>query len=581
MLDKFKNKINDFVEGQANKIENKTQQSFKEAVASGNLIQAMNLATVLRQQGNVEEAINDLILSQTHPTITNLSDLQKAVAELKPANRFQSPWGKKEALKPLSITPEEENGLENFETFEIFAAADSKQIPDKSHENQDAHFEDTEAGIFILADGVSTFHENKDGKVNHPNNISKVSGKLADWTVKELTKKIRDIKLKENDPAKLEYAIGQFVAKDLKTSAENWLNNKSNNPKSEKPVSTTLNIMVRCGDNMIVLNIGDSIVLHKKNTGEIDLITEVHSSGINFLSRYLYNDTTFYPSLTDDEKNKQRNKVIKTAETLLFKYPEKLDGDDFDDSKLEPDETEALDYVINKLIEPDRFDDIKDHLIEQHNASGTAISNLTKYKVALRYIRSYHNPPHYSAAALNRYFPKYASQVSSSIIDISDGDKIISASDGIENIGFKDILEFTNSSSSNLKEIAEELVKQGQITKPHDDCTVQVLEIKAITPPVTPSSPDTLDPVEQAIIVEIHNCEFTLDAGVKAQPDPEQAKEIYLKVKGNSNFINSDNSINLVNLKKSFNTYAEATLLDSATFNIDTFADSWTPDDYL
>jgi hypothetical protein len=60
MLDKFKNKINDFVEGQANKIENKTQQSFKEAVASGNLIQAMNLATVLRQQGNVEEAINDL-----------------------------------------------------------------------------------------------------------------------------------------------------------------------------------------------------------------------------------------------------------------------------------------------------------------------------------------------------------------------------------------------------------------------------------------------------------------------------------------------------------------------------------------
>lgn len=536
---------------------NQKTAELQKAFTENNPQDALDLVNIISNNYFYQK---DSIVAKYSSNYETFADLQKAVAELKPANRFQSPWGKKEALKPLSITPEEENGLENFETFEIFAAADSKQIPDGSHENQDAHFEDPEAGIFILADGVS-------------NSGGGNGGIAANWFIDNAGRELRKLKADKtlNTPEKLEDQIKSIIGELAEKAKKD----------SKFEGSTTLNIIVRCGDKMIILNIGDSIVLHKKNTGEIDLITEVHSSGINFLSRYLYNDTTFYPSLTDDEKNKQRNKVIKTAETLLFKYPEKLDGDDFDDSKLEPDETEALDYVINKLIEPDRFDDIKDHLIEQHNASGTAISNLTKYKVALRYIRSYHNPPHYSAAALNRYFPKYASQVSSSIIDISDGDKIISASDGIENIGFKDILEFTNSSSSNLKEIAEELVKQGQITKPHDDCTVQVLEIKAITPPVTPSSPDTLDPVEQAIIVEIHNCEFTLDAGVKAQPDPEQAKEIYLKVKGKSNFINADGSINLVNLKKSFNKYAESTFLDNDAFNKDTFADSWTPDDYL
>jgi serine/threonine protein phosphatase PrpC len=480
------------------------------------------------------------------------------VKEIEPAKKW--PW-EKEVVEPLPITPEEENGLENFETFEIFAAADSKQIPDGSHENQDAHFEDPEAGIFILADGVSTFHENKDGKVNRPNNISKVSGKLADWTVKELTKKIRDLKLKENDPAKLEYAIGQFVAKDLKTNAENWLNNKSNNPESEKPVSTTLNIMVRCGDNMIVLNIGDSIVLHKKQSGEIDLISRVHTIGIADLRVFFDNDSSL-----DDEKKAQ---LLKVGETLLFKYPESDEHGDFDEGKLTDNEKFVLEAIKRNMGEPYFEDAKKEH--EDRHLSTLKGRTLSDYEYALRHLRR--------MGTLLKAFPTSVSNISSSLIELSDGDKIISASDGIENIGFKDILEFTN--SPDLKEIAEELVKQGQLTKPHDDCTVQVLEIKAKPPPVAPSSPDTLDPVEQAIIVEIHNCEFTLDGGVKAQPDPEQAKEIYLKVKGNPNFINSDNSINLVNLKKSFNKYAESTFLDNDTFNKDTFADSWNPDYHL
>ena len=60
-----------------------------------------------------------------------------------------------------------------------------------------------------------------------------------------------------------------------------------------------------------------------------------------------------------------------------------------------------------------------------------------------------------------------------------------------------------------------------------------------------------------------------------------QAEKIYEKIKGNSNFINSDNSINLVNLKKSFNKYAEATSLDAVTFDLDTFADVWDTDHLL
>jgi serine/threonine protein phosphatase PrpC len=512
--------------------------------------------------------INDLIASTeifTDEEIGAFTDhnaiiagMTNKVKEIEPANKW--PWGKKEALKPSPITPEEE-GLENFETFEIFAAADSKQIPDGSHENQDAHFEDPETGIFILADGVSTFHENQDGKVYHPNNISKVSGKLADWTVKELAKKIRDLKLTEKDPAKLEYAISEFVANDLKTNAGNWLKDKKNNPESEKPVSTTLNIMVRCGDNMIVLNIGDSIVLHKKQSGEIDLISCVHTVGIAYLRVFFDNDSSL-----DDEKKAQ---LLKVAETLLFKYPESDENGDFDEGKLTDNEKFVLEAIKRNVGEPYFKDAKKEH--EDRHLSTLEGRTLSDYEYALRHLRR--------MGTLLKAFPTSVSNISSSLIELSDGDKIISASDGIENIGFKDILEFTN--SPDLKEIAEELVKQGQLTKPHDDCTVQVLEIKAITPPVTPSSPDTLDPVEQAIIVEIHNCEFTLDAGVKAQPDPEQAKEIYLKVKGKSNFINADGSINLVNLKKSFNKYAESTFLDNDAFNKDTFADSWTPDDYL
>jgi serine/threonine protein phosphatase PrpC len=560
MLDKFKNKINDFVEGQANKIENKTQQSFKEAVASGNLIQAMNLATVLRQQGNVEEAINDLILSQTHPTITNLSDLQKAVAELKPANRFQSPWGKKEALKPLSITPEEENGLENFETFEIFAAADSKQIPDKSHENQDAHFEDTEAGIFILADGVS-------------NSGGGDGGVAARWFVEEAKKELQ--KLNKN--------------KKLKT-AEDWesaiklmiegLNTRTKTLETDKfQGSTTFNIikMVEVGDKLkaVVVTCGDSLVLHQKSSDKksIELINNIDSAGIIDLRL----------QLVDDDSTKDRAKELqKVAENLLFKYPEKLDDDgkviDFEESDLTPQEKEVLEFwvKVSKIDEAFVQEEIVSYndTIKSDPAKYTHLNEITEMTVnqfGLRRLRRY--------ADLCRAFPsKYDSYSTSNIIELLPGDKLINGSDGMENIGYEKIREIL--SEDDLSANVKNLIEFGQKTK-KDDCTVQVLEIKAITPPVTPSSPDTLDPVEQAIIVEIHNCEFTLDAGVKAQPDPEQAKEIYLKVKGKSNFINADGSINLVNLKKSFNKYAESTFLDNDAFNKDTFADSWTPDDYL
>ncbi len=57
-------------------------------------------------------------------------------------------------------------------------------------------------------------------------------------------------------------------------------------------------------------------------------------------------------------------------------------------------------------------------------------------------------------------------------IELKQGDKIINASDGIENIGYKKMIEILNDSQEPNQ--AQNLVEEGRKTK-NDDCTVQVI----------------------------------------------------------------------------------------------------------
>jgi serine/threonine protein phosphatase PrpC len=476
--------------------------------------------------------INDLIASTeifTDEEIGAFTDhnaiiagMTNKVKEIEPANKW--PWGKKEALKPSPITPEEE-GLENFETFEIFAAADSKQIPDGSHENQDAHFEDPETGIFILADGVS-------------NSGGGDGGVAARWFVEEAKKELQ--KLNKN--------------KKLKT-AEDWesaiklmiegLNTRTKTLETDKfQGSTTFNIikMVEVGDKLkaVVVTCGDSLVLHQKSSDKksIELINNIDSAGIIDLRL----------QLVDDDSTKDRAKELqKVAENLLFKYPEKLDDDgkviDFEESDLTPQEKEVLEFwvKVSKIDEAFVQEEIVSYndTIKSDPAKYTHLNEITEMTVnqfGLRRLRRY--------ADLCRAFPsKYDSYSTSNIIELLPGDKLINGSDGMENIGYEKIREIL--SEDDLSANVKNLIEFGQKTK-KDDCTVQVLEIKAKTPPVAPSSPDTLTPEEEIIVDEIEK--FVIDG---ESPKPEEARYIYEVVKNSGKFEDSKGDVDLILIESS------------------------------
>lgn len=523
----FKVSAQSFTPEQLADINQKTAQ-LEKAFTENNLQEALDLINIVSNNYFYQK---DSIVAKYSKTYKTFADLQKAVAALpKPVKKW--PW-EKEELKQLPITPEEK-GLENFEITYAYSTGTEKLTHEDGiggpREIQDAKFEDTANGIFVIADGVSSASKDVE---------SRASGKFAKWTATKLGERIKDLKTTAKSAEELERLIKEEIEK-LKAEVPSWLADTTNNPRGETNVSTTINTIVEFEGKLVVVTLGDSLVykVSKNDSGgkQIELINE--------------------PALVfgDRDERKLANNI---ALKIVYKLARQSDG------TLEKDADGNTQYQFG--ITPEDFED-QLSTAEKKYLDDNFSDKATNYLEKASQINTSEIRP-------EQVFPNQNKDwIYSTVITPKLEDIYISMTDGGEFIGLGNVQESINATNP------AEALKIRALNSKYDDFVCQLLEIKAKTPPVASSSPDTLDPVEQAIIVEIHNCEFTLDGGVKAQPDPEQAKEIYLKVKGKSNFINADGSINLVNLKKSYSAYSRQTLLDN--FN---HIEGWNPDnlDYL
>jgi serine/threonine protein phosphatase PrpC len=538
---------------------NQKTAELRKAFTENNPQEALDLVNIISNNYFYQK---DSIVARYSSNYETFADLQKAVAELKPANRFQISQWFAQKKKP---NQEEEQALENFD---IVFDSDTRASPDHLTRNDDREIGNKKHRFYILADGVSQGGEGY---------------KAAEWFVNQVNIQMEE--LSKNKKLK------NASAEDWKLAIEDMLSTLNTNAQSAnlpKNATTTLNIVKlveTSGGKLqaVVVNIGDSIVLHKKQSGdEINLITRVDNEGISDLNNHLektISDTT------------ERTNLLKAAETLLFKYPQthtfgEID-DGFGEADLSPDEKKVLEiildlehpfysknYITNLNIKITKHNEDA----EEYNKKETdpskhitlyplIISTENDYQKALRTLRQ--------VGSLTQYLPLPSGITPtpySSIIELSDGDKIISASDGIENVGYQRIGEIL--SEPELTDSVRNLIEFGQKTKT-DDCTVQILEIKAKIPPVAPSSPDaSLTADDLKIIGEIANHKFSIN-GTEVQPTPDEAKEIYLKIKNFKEFKTTDEKIDMAKIALSYSKYA---LLTSEFINDFTDLKDWLPD---
>jgi serine/threonine protein phosphatase PrpC len=291
-------------------------------------------------------------------------------------------------------------------------------IDNEAH-GEDIKFEDKSKKLFIIADGVSGNKNDGSGKI------------MSNWAVKQLETQF------------------DLLSKNPETHAytpENWQNAIQNILKEYSSITaqnvpekgaTTLNIIKIVGDKAVIVTIGDSMVYQVNSKNELSLVNVLHTD-INFKLLLAVKEMNTRPDWNLDEKE-----LVRALSTILLKYTK----EDFNEETLEQIEQFVLCIIWNDVI---------------HFGSNSIPP--VDFKEAFLYAKNM-NSGIYAAFPKDQFF-------SSNIIKLNPGDKLISATDGLENVGYQRIREILYKGGS-----ADDLVKAGTQTK-MDDCTVQIISME-------------------------------------------------------------------------------------------------------
>jgi hypothetical protein len=541
---------------------NQKTAELRKAFTENNPQEALDLVNIISNNYFYQK---DSIVARYSSNYETFADLQKAVAELKPANRFQSPWGKKENNP--------ESSLKNIENITFDTASHTEK--GLTHTQSDDRVY-TGKNTVIVCDGISQGDTGFEAAQKVVDLMGKYIDDLPTNTSEEEVKRLIQEKLNEIDSALITPDIGKTRFKY----------------GGKKYYSGTTMILFKALDNgrFVTASVGDSysfiydekgkLVLENKLTDPIHSHIGGNSTKkpqIEFAdsasSKKLIDKNFRIINLSDwidDEKDVGVDNIKRVIAEAISKNPNITASE--------------LNEILKKQINRGDDSSIAIMRMEAKASYGNFPDNTPISKEQKEEIEKLKNAIEECLNNPTKWNFKELKQEVDNNIWLDERSLIVICNDLIKQgyvitINVRDVgpVIFTRFSLSNNGDDTEgynednkkQMVNKNLLTAGHTAITIEKV--------VAPSLPDTLTADEQIIVNEIADHKFDIN-GTEVQPTPDEAKEIYKKIeilKPPNPFKDSSGKIDMAKIALSYSNYVFET---SSLFPNDfTDLDDWLP----